>query len=482
MLLFLVSLETMTILPKTSKKIDRKICTKGYHLDPKVRKLHVEKMKKAMKTLQLKMPKMGTAFKITGTDRGSSIVGSSTSRKSTIKRYERVWPGMRDFCLMIGDYESAIIFNRDTCPNNPPPCKSLTARLYLQFRCRKEGSILQHPDTAEPYLVNGKEIECEGGWKSQSSITTFQSALSCIHQAYDTTRGDYYELCDAASNKDGIEGDSCVEQRDLHPDLAPHGPGCSRHANNPRLVACGNAGRCSKFKAQIKHYKQKVVEWYNEASRTTYFLPSDVRKIRNKLLSMDNINATMLWVMIIVGIKLHLRVEEVITLKYRQLLPQYTMSPNQGNNIDGLCSWISGKCDEGRKINMMIWDDEDCPEFSALRALLLWLAISGIQPDDGEDCYIFPAEILLAQRTNNMTGKWSPQDHYSEESMLSDIKYLYFEVCKRTPQHWEIIGKYILLHNVIVIIVRVFLSCTSTSKVYWYYYVIFYKIQYLQYY
>jgi hypothetical protein len=50
---------------------------------------------------------------------------------------------------------------------------------------------------------------------------------------------------------------------------------------------------------------------------TIAFLPSELRQIRKHLLSSNRLECLMLWVIIVLGIKWFLRIDEVLELTYK---------------------------------------------------------------------------------------------------------------------------------------------------------------------
>jgi hypothetical protein len=118
----------------------------------------------------------------------------------------------------------------------------------------------------------------------------------------------------------------------------------------------------------------------------------------------------MIWTMIITGVKLFLRVEEVIKMKVEDFAERYFVVTE--NNVEGLCVYIDVK-KEKKETPFAIWDDKDCPEFSAVKAILLWLSFSGIRSG-----YIFPTRDELNLRQT------SPSNHYTYGSMSDTMKFL----------------------------------------------------------
>jgi hypothetical protein len=108
------------------------------------------------------------------------------------------------------------------------------------------------------------------------------------------------------------------------------------------------------------------VENMYEMRSTIAFLPGELRDIHNHLLSHNNLKYLMLWVIIIVGVKLFLRIDEALDLKYE---PAYFVVKDC--NIESLLVKMKGKCDD--KWLHALCDDKDCTKLSAAHAILLWI-------------------------------------------------------------------------------------------------------------
>src|SRR5210317_698236 len=49
--------------------------------------------------------------------------GNGDAKDETIHRYKTIWHNFLDFCILMEDWESAIILYRDKCPPNPLPVR-----------------------------------------------------------------------------------------------------------------------------------------------------------------------------------------------------------------------------------------------------------------------------------------------------------------------------------------------------------------------
>jgi hypothetical protein len=72
----------------------------------------------------------------------------------------------------------------------------------------------------------------------------------------------------------------------------------------------------------------------------------------------------MLWVIILVGTKLFLRIDEVLYLQMEAFLPHHFVV--KSGDVVSLLVEIKGKRDK-QKIHFNLTDDDVCPEFSPVR-------------------------------------------------------------------------------------------------------------------
>jgi hypothetical protein len=142
----------------------------------------------------------------------------------------------------------------------------------------------------------------------------------------------------------------------------------------------------------------------------------------------------MLWTIIILGIKMFLRIEEALELTIEQFVEEYFQVT--GDEVKALCAKIKGKRDDSW-LHFMIWNDEDCPEFSASYAVLIWVELAGITSGR-----LFPRkEELVHIRSCGHTN-----NNLNYETFLGVMKHLLLDVLKRDPSKMEnqIIGTHVL--------------------------------------
>ena len=84
----------------------------------------------------------------------------------------------------------------------------------------------------------------------------------------------------------------------------------------------------------------------------------------------------MLWMLTIVGIKKFQQIDEVMEMTVKDFLP-YLFAMTK-DSVEGLAFNIDGKC-ETVPLTFAMWNDNDCPKFSASTALLIWMTVSGVK-------------------------------------------------------------------------------------------------------
>jgi len=340
----------------------------GFAIGSAFRLAGLAKLRDRIKELELdtKSPKI----KIVGCT--SESVGTDKAKGVSITRYETIWKGLLDFCFLVEDYDSAMLVARNECPKDPLPVSLDTAIAFMRYKVLKLGTVLLHHKTNEPILSSSeKSLTCLGQWTSVSSVKMYASALQKVHSHYETTHGSYEAECE-----------NC---RQLDIKLIMKGHGCSRHAGKPRYWRAGSVVNHPDFKNHLAQMQTYVEEHY-ESRQTFAFLPGELRDIRTHLLSHNSVFHLMIWTIIIVGIKLFLRIDEVLDMTVEQFIQKYFVVTEDG--VEGLCAKVKGKTDTESK-HLALWDDKECPEFSPARAILIWIAVSGITSGR-----LFPADLL----------------------------------------------------------------------------------------
>jgi hypothetical protein len=332
----------------------------------------------------------------------------------TIERYSSIWNDVRDFCILIGDFESAIIVTRTCCPGNPLPILLETLCACLRFFVFDKGEPLLYFKLPVKSFFTGQPLHCAGLWCSVVSINLFQSAIRKVHEYYDNTTHKiaYEQVCSG-----------CLAE-----EARSNLNGCRKHRGNSRIVRKGCATTAKKFKS---HHKNMLNygKLHFKTRRTYGFTPKQVRLCREYLIASNSKFKLMIWTMMVVSIKQFMRVEDAMLLKVSDLVESgFSVTEH---TVVALCMAMKGKRQQDTK-NFTMWDDEDCPEFSPTRALLIWLVFSGITSG-----YLFPTKRELKDRCT------SPTDHISYQEVLKEMKHICLNVLNMVNLPKVIIGTHI---------------------------------------
>ena len=97
----------------------------------------------------------------------------------------------------------------------------------------------------------------------------------------------------------------------------------------------------------------------------------------------NSLSKLMLWVIIIVATYLALRVDEVLNMKYEHFIQKYFVVHD--THVDFLLTSVMGKTDD-KWVKLNVSDDFECPDFSPVRMILLWVRIAKIKTG-----FLFPS-------------------------------------------------------------------------------------------
>lgn len=260
--------------------------------------------------------------------------GADRVEVATIQRYRSIWRSLYKFSILIGDYESALILKEDQSqlprrPRNPLPIKLETLLLFMEFMTEKPGVVLKHPVTRQEYKdKHGKLIYCISRYTSPKSLEHLQSAVNKLHSYFPSTKGKNYH--DGGCN-------ACKE-------MARNGQaiGCDPHRFDPQIHRHGNTVSDPSFKERMMYWKKFAKKEYNQKGNLQ-LLPSEIRFIRQYLLSQNSLVTFMIYVMFLAGIKLFLRVQEVLGMKIEHFEMAFQIVDMTG--IRSICVRVKGSQD-----------------------------------------------------------------------------------------------------------------------------------------
>jgi hypothetical protein len=311
--------------------------------------------------------------RLTRSDRG--VVTGETRRhakQGTIKEYQSIWYQLRSFAILREDYQSAALLTRELCPDNPLPVRPELLSEYIQWKSMDKGknlyvyktrTLVQYRTSEDEFVV----LKTNGDWKSPGPIYKFRAAMGYLHKLYDNLCQQYFSKCQY-----------CVALQ-----LNNNTPGtyrsCVNHAGHPQLRELGDPTNSTIYKDEEGAARCRVEAHVVRGSMQ--LLPGDVRDLRDHLIGTD-VKSLQIYVMILLGIKLFLRADELLSITMDQF--DKTLSVVNADDVRAIGLWIKGKSDKTKK-GLYIFEDEKCPEFCPLRHLLVYLSITGITTG-----YLFP--------------------------------------------------------------------------------------------
>ena len=363
---------------------------------------------------------------------------------STQKTYRDLWAEMARFFYLIGCYQSAILADRQICPTSDPlPFRPESFAMYLTYRLAKKGLPLIHPTTKQPILdVHGRPLKAVGGWNAPSMLYKCHAAVLFLHETMypSSCSGEYEDMCPTCAQmnrgtvqKLGLATESTElphkEELSMYYDsdkrtlLAEKPRGlckfimhtyqygfyrsCVRHANKPPLRSKGNV-LLHPVVNNTYHAWLKIKQNSHKVKGCGQLYPSELRKLREHLLTEADIASVQMWVMILLAVRLFLRCDELISLRMDQFIHEYYpidgSPPENGLHVltkcqvvndmavESVACEIQGKCDK-ESFRLCLYCDYQYPDFDELRHLLFYLKWFNIKGG-----YLFPDPKYLSQQ------------------------------------------------------------------------------------
>ena len=387
---------------KLAKRVkNRKGTTSSFDiLPPKIRLRGLKTVLMVAKDLGFKIVK--EAIPIKGQTRAhNDVTSNDRAKESSIERYSTIWDAFFDYCLAVGDYESAICVHPSYTIRSPcaPSVKSVVN--FANYRVYGPDEVHKCSVTHRPikFKHSKSTVMCRGDWTSLSTLKLLGSAFSKLGEHYPKLTGAYHDICS-----------NCVALRDSNGDDAK---GCMEgHYGNPAYLPRGNITKATKFKTCVKTL-ESYIDLNYLARSTIAYLPSELREIRDHCISQNDKNDLMFWTILIVSTKLFLRIEEALSLKVEDFLMELASTTKY--RVTSLMCKVKGKRDTN-DVHLKLWDDETCPEFSAVRVLLIWMTISGIKSG-----FLFPEDDLLKKKSSKIGNCDSPMTY---ESYIKKLKHI----------------------------------------------------------
>jgi len=326
--------------------------------------------------------------------------GGRVLHQGTIAAYEFHLKNVEKFCWLIGDYDSSIILNA-RCPAFSPSMRVETIVLYLRFKFQQETQVLKDLSGNVVKDVDGDVIMCTGTWNDPGNAEHFRAAINSLHEAQGVeNRGLYLEVCTECQG---------LSDNDRH-------KGCKNHAGQSLFSRKGNPTTDPSFKNALMQVK-KDGEVY-KVHGCDQLMPDEVRQMGAYLRSSNNLKDLQTLVVILLSIKTFLRADD-LHIKVSDIETQNLCLVNETGPIN-LCFTVRGKSDKGL-VYLYLWSDDDCPDFCALRALLVYVFLSGVKEGP-----LFPTDAeLKAMPADGVT-----QTHIKYPAMKTRLQFLFKTILK----------------------------------------------------
>jgi hypothetical protein len=274
---------------------------------------------------------------------------------------------MLRFCYLVQDYESAVVFDRVRTPNNPPPPDADLVKSYLNYKCSTTDTPLMHKGKIVRDCGTGTDIFCQAAWHCPTNVSKTFTTIKALQSLHSNLVGDYIEACPAC-----LDVDNEIEEQ--WKANGCHGS-CETHASQPRLRKRGDVTTEPNVIAQFKNWRTAMQAGHMRKGNAA-LCPSEVRKLRRVLVGSGNRDNFKWYTMILVGIKLFLRSDELLCLTVEQFCTKMAQVDPEG--VRSLAAWIQGKSDNA-PILLNIYSDPNDFEFDLLHHLLVYVKTFDIQ-------------------------------------------------------------------------------------------------------
>ena len=308
--------------------------------------------------------------------------------KGTLKKYNYYLKQLAQFSLLVGCDQTGLLLFRELCPDMPGPVVASTLCSFLSYKCSDTGELILHHRTGE-FVINcqtNEPIRADGAWNCPSTLQSCLTAIAKTHNLYPDLLGDQLKYSSACSE--------CLAnyRRNLNTgEASPPRPcrTCALVYNRAQVLPRG-------FVLSDPEVTTHVIKMRNnlkghQRSGCIQLLPKDVRQIRLYLLHACPGDQTkclqnlQVYCMMLVGINLFLRSEELLELKFSSFVPAYTAFHRTNKRIQWLVFKVKGKTDDHEHY-LRLWANSCHPELCPVNHLLIYIAMSG-----RTDGFLFPS-------------------------------------------------------------------------------------------
>jgi hypothetical protein len=306
--------------------------------------------------------------------------------RTTINKYYKLLHQLARFSLLVHCDQTSLLLFRHLCPNMPGPVVVSTLCAFMSYKICEPGTVVKHHLTGQPVLSHrGHQIVANGGWNEGSNMEALQTALNRLHNLYPDLLGSHIPYKTHCAD--------CATLFSVNDDTASPPQPCRRcfavHGITSQVLSRGNVTNDGGYKKHLVIMTKLTKAHLSEGC--IQLLPRDVRSFRSHLLhersgdhghSLRNLQV---YSMILVGINLFLRSDELLKLEFSDFVPALTSFNELGKKINYLVFKVKGKSDV-HVHHMKLWSNKTHPELCPVTHLLLYIAMAG-----RTDGLVFPA-------------------------------------------------------------------------------------------
>lgn len=358
------------------------------------------------------------------------LIDRDIIKDNSYKSYAKQFRGFFNFLALIGDYESLLLFLNEKNKQLTQSMVAESVALYILYKTKESTEYLTKLDNPNQRIkdIFQRDIKCRGEWKSRVNHDQFLNAITALHAAIRQSGRTYSEPCPECLRLSGENENST---------------GCFHHRGEYRFYRRGNPRYSPDVKKAVCVAEQETRS--HKSRKCPQLLPVEVERLRVYLTATNKLADYQMYVLILIGIHLFLRFDEVTNLSFDHYLPEYTVVRQDGY-IERLLFKVKGKADK-HDVLLSLTRTDEFPKTCPIRNLLYYLFVCNISQG-----YIFPDLIRQNGKKYeyayiNSTMKTLINDHLGRSEHISthvlrNTGYLFakfgegtFELIQRAARH-----------------------------------------------
>lgn len=296
------------------------------------------------------------------------LIDSDIIADNSYKSYTKQFRGFFKFLALIGDYDSMLVFHNHKEKDVVESIVAESVALYIIYKTKKSTEKLTklHNKTIMMKDVFGQEIMCRGDWNYTGNADQFLNAITNIQRSIKQSKAEYTDKCQHCINAWQSNSNST---------------GCRYHIGELKLYRRGNPRYSDVVTKALSIAKEETQD--HRSRKCAQLLPSEVETLRKFLFSTNKIADYQLYVMMLLGIHMFLRFDEVAYFSFTQFLPEFTVVRSDGY-VEKMLFKVKGKADK-HYVYLSLKRNDEFAQLCPVRHLLFYLHVTGIK-----EGFIFP--------------------------------------------------------------------------------------------